>query len=370
MGQENWFVLEDIGNFESPALIFYEDRIKKNIALLISMIDDKSRLRPHVKTHKSADVTRLMLETGIEKFKCATIAEAEMLGLCEAPDVLLAYQPVGPNIQRLFALQEQYPLTEFSCLVDNLQTAKELAAVFNRNGKIMPVYIDVNVGMNRTGINPEKVAELYGAIDNTEGLKIGGLHAYDGHIHEADYSTRQLKANAILALLQDLRMQIERLYKTTPIIIAGGTPTFPIYSQLTDFECSPGTFVLWDKGYQDSFPEQQFLPAALVISRIVSLPAGQLICTDLGHKAIAAENSLEKRVYFLNAPQLKVVSQSEEHLVLDAGLNHDYQVGDVLYGLPHHICPTVALYESAYCVSDTGHVTIWPITSRKRMLTI
>jgi D-serine deaminase-like pyridoxal phosphate-dependent protein len=232
------------------------------------------------------------------------------------------------------------------------------------------VYIDVNVGMNRTGIRPEKVVELYAAIWNFKGLKVQGLHAYDGHIHEPDYNSRQQQANAITALLQELRIGLEQSFQVTPVIIAGGTPTFPIYSSVPEFECSPGTFVLWDKGYQEAFPEQQFKPAALVISRVVSRPTAQLICTDLGHKAVAAENSLEKRVYFLNAPELKPVSQSEEHLVLDAGLYHKYVVGDVLYGLPHHICPTVALYETAYCVSAGHAVGTWPITSRKRKLSI
>jgi D-serine deaminase-like pyridoxal phosphate-dependent protein len=370
MEQENWFLLDKADDFESPALIFYEDRINGNITMLKSMIGDLNRLRPHVKTHKSSNVSRLMLEAGIKKFKCATIAEAEMLARVEAPDVLLAYQPVGPNIQRLLALQKQFSGTKFSCLVDNLQTATELAAAFHQQGAEIGVYIDLNVGMNRTGIDPQYAFELYRAIRGLLGLKILGLHAYDGHIHAADYSARQQQADVIISVLRDLSSQIESLYQEKPVIIAGGTPTFPIYAQIPEFECSPGTFALWDKGYQDAFPEQPFKPAALLISRVVSLPTGQLICTDLGHKAVAAENPLDKRVYFLKAPQLKVVSQSEEHLVLDAGPNHNFRIGDLLYGLPHHICPTVALYESAYCVSTSRPVEIWPITSRKRKLSI
>lgn len=370
MEQGNWFLLDDIANIESPALLFYEDRIRENIMLLKSMINDSSRLRPHVKTHKSADVTMLLLEAGFEKFKCATIAEAEMLAMCKAPDVLLAYQPVGPNIQRMLALQKQFQATNFSCLVDNLETARELAAAFASTGETASVYIDLNVGMNRTGIRPESVPELFEAINRINGLKVIGLHAYDGHIHDSDYASRVQQASAIIVVLQDLSEMLDRKYDFKPLIIAGGTPTFPIYSQQSDFECSPGTFVLWDKGYQDAFAEQAFLPAALVISRIVSLPAAELICTDLGHKAVAAESVLEKRVFFLNAPELKPVSQSEEHLVLNAGANHEFQVGNVLYGLPNHICPTVALYETAYCMTVEGQVKSWPITARKRKLSI
>ncbi len=81
--------------------------------------------------------------------------------------------------------------------------------------------------------------------------------------------------------------------------------------------------------------------AALVLTRIISLPDETKICIDLGYKSIASENELQYRVFFLKAPYLKPVSQSEEHMVLDAGKGHGFNIGDVLYALPVHICPTV-----------------------------
>ena len=119
MAEDNWFVINDIDKLDTPALVIYPERVKENIVILKSMIDDVSRLRPHVKTHKSKEAAMLMLEAGITKFKCATIAEAEMLGLSKAPDVLLAYQPVGPKLARFVKLIKAYPATQFSCLVDN-----------------------------------------------------------------------------------------------------------------------------------------------------------------------------------------------------------------------------------------------------------
>src|SRR5690242_12619441 len=95
----NWYLIENINELDSPALVVYPQRVKENIATLKSMVDDVQRLRPHIKTNKTKEATQLMLEAGITKFKCATIAEAEMLGLSGAPDVLLAYQPVGPKLQ-------------------------------------------------------------------------------------------------------------------------------------------------------------------------------------------------------------------------------------------------------------------------------
>jgi D-serine deaminase-like pyridoxal phosphate-dependent protein len=116
--------------------------------------------------------------------------------------------------------------------------------------------------------------------------------------------------------------------------------------------------------------EQPFLTAALVISRVISLPDETKLCLDVGHKSVSAENELGKRVYFLNAPELEMVGQSEEHLVVDAGKGHRYKVGDIIYGLPYHICPTVALYERAITVEDNKTNGEWRNIARDRTINI
>ena len=108
----NWFEIKNIDELDSPALVIFPERVKHNIQLAIDMIGDVSFLRPHIKTNKSPDVSRLMLNSGITKFKCATIAEAEMLAQCNAPDVLLAYQPLGPKLKRFVSLIKKYPATK------------------------------------------------------------------------------------------------------------------------------------------------------------------------------------------------------------------------------------------------------------------
>jgi D-serine deaminase-like pyridoxal phosphate-dependent protein len=155
-----------------------------------------------------------------------------------------------------------------------------------------------------------------------------------------------------------------------PVIIAGGSPTFPLLAGVEKVECSPGTFVYWDRGYQLAFEEQEFQIAALIVARVISLPDDTKICIDVGHKSVSAENELTKRIYFLNAPELVLVSQSEEHLVADAGKDHHYKVGDVLYGLPYHICPTIALYDIATTVEDQKVTGEWKNIARDRKINI
>ena len=372
MPQENpWYVFEGVEIVDSPALVIYRHRVKQNIAEAIKTVGDVRRLRPHVKTHKSIDVTRLMLEAGITGFKCATIAEAEMLGEAGAPDVLLAYQPVGPKAVRFAELTKQYPATRYACLVDNIDAATDLAAIAKKNALTLLLFLDVNVGMNRTGIQPDDSAiTLFEKIKGLEHVQIVGLHAYDGHINDTDLTIRKERCHA--ALMPAMKMKDSLVSKGyhNLTVVAGGSPTFPIHATNKDVECSPGTFAYWDAGYAEAFPDQAFHPAAFVITRIVSFPADDLICTDLGHKSIAAESPLLKRFRFLNANGLEAVSQSEEHLVLKNTDSRSYKIGDVLYVLPVHICPTVALYERAVIIDEGRIVGEWKTSARDKKLTL
>ncbi len=367
---EDWFYIENIDETDSPALVVYAERVNQNIAAAIKMIGDVSRLRPHVKTNKMTEVSTMMLAAGITKFKCATIAEAEMLGMIKAPDVLLAYQPVGPKIKRFINLVKTYPQTIFSCLLDDEETAMQLAAAGAKEGIVIPVFIDINNGMNRTGMPPDQVISFIRKIKAMPSLHIVGLQVYDGHIRDSDFILRKQKSDNAFSIIETLQQQASSIFSYPLKVVAGGTPTFPVHVQRNSYvECSPGTFVFWDWGYQHTLPDEPFEYAALVISRIVSVLDEETICVDLGHKSIAAENPLP-RVHFLNAPEAVPLSQSEEHLVLKIPVNNHCKVGDVLYGVPVHICPTVALYNKAYVARDNRIVDSWEIIARNRSITL
>ncbi|MEZ2442040.1 D-TA family PLP-dependent enzyme [Chitinophaga sp. RCC_12] len=365
-----WYQLTNAAQIDSPAIVIYKDRIKDNISLLKTMIDDIQRLRPHVKTSKIAEVIQLIMEEGITRFKFATIAEGEMLGMVNAADALMAYQPVGPKIVRLLELVQKYPHTVFSCVTDNADAALAISTAFAAQGRRLPVYVDLNVGMNRTGIRPGPDAlELYQYLNTLPGVVPVGLHAYDGHLHDTDMDIRKRRCDEAYAPVAALAAAITNSGLPQPEIVAGGTPTFPVHAARKDITCSPGTFIFWDAGYAANLPEQPFKWAALVISRVISVIDEQHICVDLGHKSVAAENP-QPRVQFLNAPSAEPVSQSEEHLVLKVTDAAQYPVGTVLYGVPKHICPTVALYEKAYVAECNAVVANWRIVARDRQIII
>ncbi|MBM3177681.1 MAG: D-TA family PLP-dependent enzyme [Bacteroidetes bacterium] len=361
-----WFEISNVDSIDSPALVVYPDRVKENIRIMISFIKDVNRLRPHIKTNKSPDAVKLMMEQGIRRFKCATITEAQMLGEAGAKDVLLAYQPSGPKIQRLASVAKQFPNTSFSCLADNTSSIQEIGKIFEKEGITMGIWIDLNVGMNRTGILPQEADHLMNIFNKTSNIKFEGLHAYDGHIRDVDFEVRKAKCDEAFRPVQALADRIEKNTGKKPRIVAGGTPTYPIHALRDHVECSPGTFIYWDSGYAGILKEQPYQFAALLVCRVISKPGSNLLCIDLGHKSVASENPLANRVSFLEHPDLEAIGQSEEHLVVKTDQPDHYAVGQVLYGLPYHICPTVALYDSVWVVEKGTASSRWSTPARKK----
>ncbi|MEN8788680.1 MAG: D-TA family PLP-dependent enzyme [Flavobacteriaceae bacterium] len=366
----NWYALQSTDDVVSPALLVYPERIRKNIHLMIDMIGDEKRLRPHIKTHKTAEIIRMQIELGIEKFKCATIAEAELLAMCGAGDVLLALQPVGVNISRFGQLIRAFPSTQFSTLVDCEAVVGELSALAENSSVIIPVFLDLNTGMDRTGIEVgEKAIQIYRAICDAPGLEAKGLHNYDGHIRHPDPEKRRQACNNAFDKVLALKTELEKEQMNVQVVIAGGTPTFPIHSQRDGVEASPGTTLLWDARYDSLFNDLKFHQAAILFCRIISKPNKDLLCLDLGHKAIAPEMDFP-RVKLFGLEHCEQISQSEEHLVVRCGDTSSHAVGDPVYAIPMHICPTVAKYPRLMVV-DKGVITdTWEVAARNYKITI
>lgn len=367
------YQIADTSAIFSPALLFYKDLIRRNIAAIIETAGALDRLRPHVKTHKTREVVRMQLEAGITKFKCATLAEAEMLATCSAPDVLLAYPLVGPNCGRFALLCAKYPQTRFSVLVDHPVGAKALSEAMKRTGQQAEVLIDLDVGQHRTGVAAgPAAAELYRLVASLPGLKPGGFHVYDGHNHQEQLGDRQKAVEQLLAPVLELRAQLEKEGLPVPRIVGGGTPTFPVWAKLNipGLECSPGTCVLHDHGYGSKFNEMTFTPAALLLTRVISRPTPTRVTLDLGYKAVASDPPAGQRLILLDVPDYQTVLQNEEHLVIETPAADKFPPGTEVYAIPTHICPTCAMHRQAYVIQNgklTGH---WDIVARDRALSI
>ena len=370
MEKVNWYELTDPKKISSPALLVYPDRIERNIQRMVAIAGDVSRLRPHIKTHKTREIVMLQMHYGITKFKCATIAEAELLGQCGAKDVLLAMQPVGHNVDRFFSLMKSFPNTEFTTLVDNIGTLRELNGKAKECQSNIGLWMDLNTGMDRTGIEPDQKAEaLYSLMATQSNVAPMGLHIYDGHIRNSDFGERKKVCDAAFEPVLRLKQQLESRGIEVKTILAGGSPTFPVHALRKNVELGPGTTLLWDARYGPLFADMRFEIAAVLLTRIISKPAPGLLCFDLGHKSIAPEMDFP-RVYIFGLEHSRQISQSEEHLVVAYDTIDTFEVGDEFYAIPMHICPTVAKYEELLTVVDGTVTGTWKVAARNQKITI
>lgn len=366
----DWYLVDNVSEVCSPSLLVYPDRIELNIQKMIEIAGSVDLLRPHVKTHKMSEIIRLQMNHGIYKFKCATISETEMVARCGVTDILLAMQPVGPNLGRFFQLKQEFRGTKISCIADSEEVIIQLSDMALRTGLETHVWLDINNGMNRTGISPgEKAARLFKKIIDSPMLIAEGLHVYDGHIHEPDFLLRQKICNDAFAQVISLIDELEGEGIGSVKIVAGGTPTFPIHALRKGVESSPGTLLLWDYGYSSSFTDMDFLHAAVLLTRIISKPGKELLCLDLGHKAVASEMP-QPRIKILGLENYTVISHNEEHMVIRTNKADNYKVGESIYGIPWHICPTVDRHDSVSVVYDHMVKEQWTVEARKRKITI
>lgn len=360
----------------SPSLLYFRAHIEHNIDAMLAVARRTERLRPHIKTFKTMGVVELLRRHGVRKYKCATVAEAEMLASGGITDVVLAYQPVGPNVGRVATLLGRFPELDLAVLVDCEQVIDALAAAVTRArgatisaDRVLTVLVDVQTGLHRTGVDPDAVPPLVRRIARADGLFAGGLHYYDGENHQSDPTERQRAADAAYARIADVVRTVRADGFPVPRVILGGTPTFPCYARYDDVELSPGTCVIHDWGYASRLPDLPFTPAGLVLGRVVSRPGERRFTIDVGSKSIAADPP-GRRGLILGRERDSSLLQNEEHWVWET-FDDPPALGEELLVVPTHICPTTALYEEALVVDADGSTgERWPITARRRTITI
>jgi len=354
----------------SPALIYYKDLIERNTQLAIEMAGSPERLWPHVKSHKTAELIRLQMGMGIDRFKCATIMEVAMVASCGAGHILLAYPLVGPNIARFLAVTARFPATHFYVLGDDIAALSQLNDACREQGRTFDLFVDVNLGMNRTGVPLRELLAFTRQAAAFSHLSLVGFHCYDGHNHERDLAERKAAVESQMAQVEQVRTALRQEGIRTPLIISGGSPSFPCHLAEAESFLSPGTLFLWDWGYQQNLPDLKFTPAAVLMTRVISHPDKGIFTLDLGYKAIASDPPGDRGL-LLGVPGAKPLFQSEEHWVwaMPEGKEDDRPpIGKVLYVIPTHICPSSALYRAVKVATSAERIASeeWAVAARNR----
>jgi D-serine deaminase-like pyridoxal phosphate-dependent protein len=328
------------------------------------------RWRPHIKTTKLACILRMLVERGVRNFKCATTLELLVACRSGAADILLAYPVVGANARRVSEIADQFRHVRISVLAENEDQVRQW------QGSIVGVFIDINPGMNRTGIeqsDKEKVVQVARTIVDA-GLEFRGLHYYDGQHGSLDEPQRTKASHAGYDCLLELVSELQRSGLSVPEVVTAGTPTFPCSLSYDGFReqdfvhrVSPGTIVYCDATSLAQLPgEYGYAPAALVLSRVVSRPHRGVVTCDAGHKAVSADAGVPTCVV-VGHPELAPLGPSEEHLPLaiEEGAA-DTNVGDALYLLPRHVCPTVNNFDCALLVRNGQIELLEKVSARGR----
>ncbi len=360
----------------TPALAIYPEIVDANIAATLRVLGgDANRWRPHVKTSKLGFVMRRMAECGVVNVKCATTLELQTAAEAGATDILVAYSMVGANARRVRELASAMPGKRISALVENAQQVESWV------GSEVSLFIDLNGGMDRTGLEQDRadeIVELARAIEES-GLVFRGLHYYDGHMGKyEDLATREVMAHQGYDQLLRIVEALNGAGIVVEEVITAGTPAFPCalsYKPFADApfvnRVSPGTVVYGDFTSAGQLPEDYgYRPAAVVVSTVVSHPTPNRVTCDAGHKAVSADAGVPTCAV-LGHPELQPRSPSEEHLPIDAPEGAEKPaVGDYLYLVPRHVCPTVNNFDHALLVVDGKIAGVERVTARGREIPV
>jgi D-serine deaminase-like pyridoxal phosphate-dependent protein len=265
-------------------------------------------------------------------------------------------------------IAEQVPDVRVSALVESVEQLDVW-----RDGRV-GVFIDVNPGMNRTGVSEENdegiLALARAAVD--AGLEFRGLHYYQGHLTTLDLAERERAVHAGYDRLLALVSTLEGVGLPVEEVITAGTPAFPCtltYKPFTDgvvrHSASPGTVVYTDATTLTQLPREfGYIPAALVLATVVSHPSASRVTADAGHKAISADMG-NPTCAVVGWPELRAAQLSEEHLPFDARDGAELPaLGETLYLVPRHVCPTVNNFDSALMVENGRITSVERVTAR------
>jgi len=355
----------------TPALLIDRDRVQHNIATTVHLLGgDATRWRPHVKTAKLGYVMRMLVDGGVPQFKCATSLELSVACQAGAQDVLVAYPLIGANAARVRQIAKEHPGVAVSVLVENESHVAEWL------GSSVSVFVDVNPGMNRTGVpedHTEAILSLCQSIASSR-LRFRGLHYYDGHLSKYGIAERCTHAHRGYERLMHIVDALAAHRIKVPEVITAGTPAFPCSLSVRQFQnapflhrVSPGTVAYRDTTSLAQLPaEYGYLPAVVVMTRVVSHPAPGMITFDAGHKSVSADAGVPTCAV-VGHPELEPLTPSEEHLPMGVADGAAVPaLAELRYLVPRHVCTTVNNFDHAIIVSSGNLIAVEPVSARGR----
>ncbi|GAA0341712.1 alanine racemase [Bacillus carboniphilus] len=367
---------KSIYHLDTPTLLLDIDKLKENINEMAAFAKMQGiSLRPHIKTHKSIEIAKLQLEAGAVGVTTAKIGEAEVMAAGGMKDILIAY-PISSEMKmkRLIGLMEDG--VDLKISVDHVQQVEWLDAFFEQTSYTLQVWIKVNSGLNRCGVEPgDEVVQLARKVVNSASLKLGGIFTHAGH----SYGAKSIEEIEQIGL-QEARMVVESAEACEkegipiPVRSVGSTPTYKIAGQVKGItEVRPGNAAFFD-AIQVGLGVTSFDKCALtLLASVVGVYQGSRVVLDTGSKSLCLDKgahgnqSVSGFGHVVGHPELTIERLSEEHGVAIVNGETSLSLNDKVLVIPNHAC-TVANQFEEYVVHQNGVVVdVWKVDARGKV---
>ena len=316
-----------------------------------------AKIRPHIKVHKSPELSRLQVEAGAIGISTATVWEAVVMVRSGLNSIFIVNTVAGP--EKLAAIAAIARDAEVMVAVDDAANAAEIARAARAAGSTVGVLIEVDTGMDRAGVDTtEQAIELAGRIADLKGIKLLGVTGYEGHCSltpEADLrAERQHKA---MTFFTQTAEELKARGFPCPIVSAGGTATWNLTAAdpfVTEIQA--GSYVVMDNFHGALTGD--FEHALTVATTVISRPPDRVI-VDAGNKSLGAP-----ALSTMAGQDIKAMRFDEEHGIFVARSDEKLKVGDVVELVPGYAPATVNWYDAFHVVEGDRVVDIWAVIPR------
>lgn len=359
---------------DTPVVVVDRGVTQRNIdAMAADARAGGKHLRPHAKTHKMIEVARMQLAAGARGLQVAKLGEAEALLPSGVEDIFVGYPIVGEQkIARLLALAER---VRVSVSLDDIAVAEPIARAAHARGLTIPVLLEINTGMDRVGVTPDRAVEMARRLADLPGLELRGVKTHEGQAlsRSATVAETEREAYAACALMVETAEAIRAAGLPSPEVSLGctGTARFDVRAPGVT-EVRPGTYVFYDATQcahgQATFEEV----AAWVVATVVSRPDAGRAVVDAGSKVLSSDRLNQKDApvmmgRLVDRPDHHVVRVNEEHGVIATPPGSTLRIGDRVAIVPSHVCPVINLTDEVLVAEDGRLVDTWRVAARGRV---
>lgn len=351
---------------DTPALVVDLDVMEANIARVLAVCRAHGvGWRPHAKAHKTPAIAHKLLAAGAIGLTCAKLGEVEVFADAGIRHCIIANQIVGAaKMKRLMALLDR---ADPVLSVDSIPNLDELNAAAVGAGKTLKVVIEVNVGMNRAGVEAgAPVLALAREIAARPGLRFVGLLAWEAHATRiADPAEKSRVVAAALEKLTASAKACAAAGHKVEIVSCGGTGTFPYCAEYPGItEIQAGGAIFSDMHYRTNF-HVDLPPALTVLATVTSRPTPTRVVMDAGHKAMSSDMAMPCP---LDLPAFAALKLSAEHSQVELKQPSDApRIGDKVAFIVGYSDSTVHLHEEMVAVRKGRIEAVWPVAARGKL---